>query len=340
MADGGYWLAERGIGEIRALRIEGGRAVELRLEREEELQPDSVLDARVVKILSGHPRRAIVELSGAGASDGQAILSPLPADITEGARMMVRVTRQGIQEQGRKKLPLVTAHSDDRAGAAKDLLERLRADGEDVRLCEPHQDGLLAQNGWYEIMEAAASRRYDFLGGSLDIGITSGMTVLDVDGDLEPFPLALAAAEAATQAIRLFGIGGSVGIDFPTLAERDRRAEVLRRFDDHMVPPCERTAINGFGFMQVVLRRTGPSLPERLAFDPVGSAALDLLRRAERVRQPGRLVLTAHPSVLAFIRARQGWITELQNRTGRETRMSDGNALAIRAVAAQAEPIS
>ena len=105
------------------------------------------------------------------------------------------------------------------------------------------------------------------------MSLTPAMTLFDVDGALPPAELALAGAAAAARAIRRFGLGGSIGIDLPTLADRADRQAAAAAFDSVLPPPFERTAVNGFGFLQIVRRRERASIAEIVQGDPAGAAA-------------------------------------------------------------------
>jgi hypothetical protein len=78
--------------------------------------------------------------------------------------------------------------------------------------------------------------------------------------------------------------------------------------------PFERTAVNGFGFLQVVRRRERRSLPELIQWDEVGAAARDILRTAER--GIGGCELAAAPAVIARLRATPEWLDMLARRIG------------------------
>ena len=119
---------------------------------------------------------------------------------------------------------------------------------------------------------------------------------------------------AAARAIGRLDIGGSVGIDFPTLGAREARREVDDILDDYLPRPFEKTAINGFGFVQIVRPRPRPSLIE-LAQRRAGFEARALLRRAA-FESPGAKRLVAHPAVIAVLQSKQAWIEALSRQVG------------------------
>ena len=97
------WFYEDGIGEERAILVENGRIVVARIERHEEgMKAGMVAQARLVTRVVANTR-GIVKF----ADDSEALLSPLPKGLNEGASLMVEVTRAAIDEKSRFKLPVV-----------------------------------------------------------------------------------------------------------------------------------------------------------------------------------------------------------------------------------------
>jgi hypothetical protein len=163
------------------------------------------------------------------------------------------------------------------------------------------------------------------------MSLTPAMTLCDVDGPLPTTQLAIAGAAAAARAIRRFGIGGSVGIDLPTLSSREDRRQAAAALDALLPQPFERTAVNGFGFLQVVRRRERASLPELLQGDPAGACARALLRVAERSGGSGERIISAAPAVIARIEQRSDWLQELGRRIGAPVALRAEAGLAISA---------
>ncbi len=305
------WLYEKGLGENRALLLEGGRAVEAHLEIfPAPLQPGDVLPMRVVEIqVPG--RRAIVRLSAPGAApdtnpDFEAVLEPLPDRTALKSEILVEIVREPIFD-GRiqKRAKARPAPPEAATGNAPALLARLEATDHRIVTVEPHGPDLLEEAGWSEILEQAETGQVDFPGGSLSIIPTQAMTLIDVDGWLDPDALALAAATAAGRAIRLFGIGGSTVIDFPTMSNKEARKKAADAVMAGVGEGAEATAVNGFGLMQIVRPRPRRSLIELVRDDPSRRAAGALTRRAERSGLIGAVTITAAPMVVKALEVAQ-----------------------------------
>jgi hypothetical protein len=140
------------------------------------------------------------------------------------------------------------------------------------------------------------------------------MTMIDVDGWLAPPQLAQVAAWAAARAISRLDIGGSIGIDFPTLGDKQARRDVDQVLEEYLPKPFERTAINGFGFVQVVRPRPRASLLE-LARDRAPFEARALLRRSA-AEPPGPKRLVAHPAVISVLQEHPSWLDALARQLG------------------------
>lgn len=307
------WLYEAGIGENRAALVANGRIWQARIEREGGgLRVGGVATARLVEIL-------IPRISGRATLDGTDLLvEPLPAGITKGGTIRIRVVREAIAERGRMRLAkAVPAAVDAVDGPGPTLFEALAADTRPVRRLHPHEADALEEAGWSEVLEEAETGDIAFPGGALRMAVTPAMTLFDVDGPPPLGSLSIDAAHAVAQAIERHGIGGSIGIDFPTLSAKRERNAVAEAIDASLPQPFERTAVNGFGFLQIVRRRTRASLPELHAADPVGWAIRAALRRMERVA-PGQPAthLMSEPLARA-LRTRPDWIAAVAQRTGR-----------------------
>ena len=308
------WLYEAGIGEVRAALVIDGAIVKARIERD-DVHPriGAVLPARLIEI-TAKGREGRVRFDG-----GEAMLAPLPPGITQGAALTVAITREPIREAGRDKLARATP-TDAPPRAAPTLLERIEADALPVRTCLSHQSDALEAAGWSEVLEEAITGDIPFPGGALRMIPTPAMTLFDVDGSGPLEALAVAAASAVAAAIVRHDIGGSIGIDFPTIAGKGPRQAVAAAIDAGLPQPFERTAVNGFGFLQIIRRRTRESLPELLRADPAAARARALLRTIERTPPPVPTLHYLTAPLHAALAARPDWRDALARRTGADIR--------------------
>ncbi|HKT14572.1 MAG TPA: ribonuclease, partial [Allosphingosinicella sp.] len=231
------WHFEQGIGEDRAILVEGDAIVEASLELP-GLRAGAVLDARLAAILIPG-RRAIVSLAGGG----DALMEPVPPEISEGQAIRVEIVREPIAETGRAKLAKCRlTHA--APGAGPGLRERISRSGQ--KLAKPPVLGsdIFEEAGWSELLEQATSGDIAFAGGALRMSLTPAMTLFDVDGAMAPPALAVAGAAAAGRTIRRLAVAGSIGIDLPTLAARADRQAAAAALDEVLPQPFERTAVN------------------------------------------------------------------------------------------------
>ena len=279
------WVIEDGIGETRAALVDGDEIVEARVRRDGITPAGTILDASLVAVAP----RVTVE------AEGERFLLPRGVTgVTEGGRLLIEVAREALG--GAEPWKLGLARRTDRDPSPAPPL----ADGKPGRI-----------EGWDDLLEEARTGIVQFQGGELRIQPTAAMTMIDVDGWLVPDKLAQMGAWAAARAIRRLDVGGSIGIDFPTLRDKAARAEVDSILDTYLEKPFERTAMNGFGFVQVVRPRRRASLVE-LARDRAAFEARALLRRAGS--ETGARRLAAHPAVAAALKPE--WIDALARQIG------------------------
>lgn len=305
------WLYEDGIGERRAALIDGDRIIEAQVERDSDgVAAGAIVYARL-NPADGASRWRSVTL----ASGEEAMLRALPPGISDGANLLVEITRSAVHEASIAKRAVARAADlGVRPAPALSLADRIAASGHAVYTLRAHQPDALEAAGWSEWMECARGGEIAFAGGLLRMSLTPAMTVFDVDGHLPPLDLARAGVSAMARTLLALGIGGSIVIDLPTLASKAERVSVAEALDAALPLPFERTAINGYGLLQIIRPRTGPSIAERRQFQRVESAALALLRTAERhgaVRPGQPLTLVAHPAVTEWLSARPELIERL-----------------------------
>lgn len=346
-------LWDAGPGEARAGLVEAGQIAEFRIIRRRHpekalYQAGEFYTARVVERTSH--RTALVSL---GLQ--QAVLDPAPADCTTGKLVCVIMTRPAIPEPGRWKPTKVRLAPDPKplqtepgwhfsaepwalylqslapqvgtiicadASMAVDVERTLGSASPPVRV-----DRRAVDEADFEALIETATTGQLVLdeGVQLSIERTRAMTVIDVDGFGDPMMLNSIAARHIARVLRRFDIGGPVAIDFIAMAGRNDRLALADAFDAAAtnLGQHERTAINGFGLMQLIRPRTRPSVPEILcATTPTRlsteSRAIALLRAAARAAGIGPRRLVAPPAIIDLIRQWPWEIAALRHACGAE----------------------
>lgn len=313
------WILEEGIGEQRALLLDGDKVLAAKLHWPGTMFAGQVVKARLVSRSAGANRGTAETQTGS-----QILLDHIPKEVTEGSTVEVAITRPPIAEIGRMKLA---------QGRVTDgILKGKNSpfDGLDARAMRALPSGL-----WEDVWHAASSGKIEFSGGSAFFSVTPAMTLIDIDGEGSPRELSLAAIPAIAQGLAWFDLGGNIGIDFPTIEAKAERKAVDEAIGVALHEwPHERTAMNGFGFVQIVSRFEGPSMLHRFAASRIGMCARRALRVGELAEGTGpTLLLTVHPALEAKLR--DEWLTELARRTGKQVRIETDPGLALEAPQAQ-----
>lgn len=322
------WLVEEGIGEHRAIRLSDQGIEEARIAWPGAHLVVGQVDDAVLRQRLGEGSAGLVEFPGGQQAFGTLI----PKRISIGAPIRMRVTREAMAERGRFKLAQARHCEADLCPPA-DLSTKLRDEGHAVAIIRRFPD----HADWEELWCDAERQQVEFSGGALLLAETPAMTLIDVDGGPEQAIWSNAIPALARTLLR-FDLGGNIGVDFPTVQTKAERKSVDCRLGDCLSDwPHERTAMNGFGFVQLVARLERPSLLHRIARNRPGAAARMLLRRAEHVAGAGAVLLTAHPAVIAQLEP--DWLEQLARRTGRVIRVTEDPALALTGGFAQAVPL-
>lgn len=294
------WLIERGIGESRAVLVDEDEIVEARIILDDSAAAGSVLAARLTDV--GRNGRNAVAVDERGT---EYLLPRGAAKTNQGASFSIEVTREAIPGSEPWKRPLARI-TDKPIGEAPPL------DGRPLLF--PAPDDELSAAGWNDLLDEARSGIVRFAGGELRISPTPAMTLIDVDGYLPAEELAVRGAGEAARAIRRLDIGGSIGIDLPTAGSKAVRQAAAAAIDAALPQPFERTAVNGFGFVQIVRPRHRASLVE-LAQDRASFEARCLLRGVA-LGPPGGKRLVVHPAVQAVLAGQPTWLQTLVRQVG------------------------
>jgi len=329
-----HWLYEEGIGEARAALVKGGRIVEAQIEREDRrARAGGVHAGRLARTLIVR-KRGLVRLD----SGEMVLIEPIPPKVAEGAPVRVEILREAIGEPGldesREKLAKGRiAQPGMQVGPGPSLLHRLQESGLPIVPCPAHEADRMEAAGWSELLAEAMTGEVGAEDAALRIFPTPAMTLIDVDGAAPPAQLGPKGAKLAAQAIARMGIAGSIGIDLPTMNNKDERLIAAAQIDNYLPQPFERTAVNGFGFVQIIRKRERPSLMELLRADPVRAASMAALRTAERQENAGGgggpVALTVPAAVAKDIRAHPDWIKLLERRRGGSLELKVDDALSL-----------
>ena len=289
-------FSQRRIGETLTAEVEAGQLVALHLARDADPLPLGSVHEAIVRERIG--ARLKVDILGEQA---WLIAAPNPS---WGTRLQVRVVRAPIPEPGKVK----PAHVVEHRGLAPAVLE--------AALLDPFPDDWQVE----EWCDCAVSGVVPIPGGALSLERTRAGLVIDVDGHGPD--LNLRAAEGVARLLRLFQVGGNVMVDFVSTDSRHLRQEVDATLDEALRKdprPFERTAMNGFGLVQIIRPRTGASLIDQLCGTQRNRLSLEtqmhaLLWDAARSKGIGKRTLTARGSIIDAISARPELVEELRDR--------------------------
>lgn len=316
---GAEWLIENGIGESRALLVQQGEVLAAKLSWPGEIAAGDVYAAKLTS-KPADARRGVAVLE----NGTQVLVDHLPRDLTEGSRFRLRISRAPIAERGRLKLAQGRHVPESEAG--RPAPETPFTTGKPV---QQFSAGL-----WEDVWHSASSGSLEMMGGEIFCSVTPAMTLFDVDC-IYPQEAYFNAIPAIARALRWFDIGGNIGIDFPNILDKSDRKACDDRIGEYLADwPHERTAINGFGLVQIIARLEGPSLLHRFNTSRTGLCARMALRVAERAEGAGSaLELRVHPALKSKLKPE--WLEELARRTGKQVRTETDPGLALEAPSAQ-----
>jgi hypothetical protein len=284
-----YWIDDAP-GERRLALVENGKIAEIHLKRFGQFLVGETGSGRIV---SKTPAGSYLQ-----SEDGRELL--VRHQLAEGARVEFEVTRGAITEPGLIKLAEAKIlESTPASRVTADLLWMARS--VDVQSKHDISDA-------FDIAIAGVSHVGD---ATISFQRTKAGLVFDIDGTGDPLAINIAAATEIARLLRLYQVGAMAMIDFIAVDSKSARQAVAEAFDAAAAldpRAYERTAVNGFGMMQVVRPRPMPSVLDQLFGTSIASLsdetqALWLLREASRSTGFGLRTITAVPAVAALLQS-------------------------------------
>jgi len=236
----------------------------------------------------------------------------------EGMRVTFEVTREAIAEPGRVK-PAEIALRD--SGVLPSLQKDALWDARLMAFEQPVISASIADG--FDIALSGQSQL-----GSVIISFqrTKAGLVFDVDGIGSAFDINQVAAAEIARLLRLYQVGAMVMIDFVSMEAKAQRTQIAEIFDAAArsdARPFERTAINGYGMMQVVRARPRPSVLDHLFGTRIAALsdqtqAYWLLRAVAQSSGFGARTVTARPGVAALLESQKwaGWRAQAMRAAG------------------------
>ena len=302
-------------GERQAAIVEDGNIVEIHIQRE-------ALSA-LGEYGSGRIDRKTPSGAYVIADDGSALLLRSKMGIPEGARVLFEVTREAMAEPGRNKPPEISLRDylPDPL-PEKDVLWDARL----ASLGQPVAKGSVAEG--FDLAIAGQSQLGD---ATVSFQRTKAGLVFDVDGIGDAFAINRIAATEIARILRLYQVGAMVMIDFVSMESKVQRTQIAEIFDASSAVdsrPFERTAVNGYGMMQVVRARPRPSVLDhlfgtRIAALSVETQAYWLLRAVAQSSGFGLRTVTAQPDVAILLQSERWteWRAQAMRLAGAEMRV-------------------
>ncbi len=288
-----YWI-DNAPGERRAALVENGEILEIYFQRDLQI---ALGEQGAGRIDRKTPSGAYVV-----ADDGLEVLVRKKVAQSEGARVGFQIIREAICEPGRQKpaeaqlLDAMAPTESDRDqlwDARLNCMAELSRRNEDI-------------SSAFDVAIAGASHIGDV---TVSFQRTKAGLVFDVDGIGDPFAINLVAAKEIGRLLRLYQVGGMAMIDFVAVTSKEARQAIAAEFDAAIAGdprPFERSAVNGFGLMQVVRARPRPSVLDILFGTHIASLSAEtqglwLLREAARSSGFGLRTITAGADVAKLL---------------------------------------
>jgi hypothetical protein len=282
-------------GERRAAVVEDGNILEIHIQRDALW---ALGECGVGRIDRKTPSGAYVV-----ADDGSALLLRGKTNALEGARVMFEVTREAMSEPGRIKPPeIILRDSVGNPLIGKDALW-------DARLASLGQSAINASIA--EGIDVAIAGQSQLGDVTISFQRTKAGLVFDIDGIGDAFAINLVAASEIARLLRLYQVGAMALIDFVSMESKAQRTQIAEAFDAASVldpRSFERTAINGYGMMQVVRARPRPSVLDQLFGTRIAALSDEtqaywLLRAVAQSSGFGARTVTTRPEVATLLQS-------------------------------------